>query len=386
MRAMENDLLILGGGAAGLSLARRLATQGEIAPRSLVIESRGDYTDDRTWCFWMHPSAQLTHLVRRRWAKVSLASPTDRVLVDCAEFPYALLPSGGFYQESRELLAQSERVRLAMGVSVLDGPRKVDGGWEVETSAGLQRARWIVDTRPPAAPSAGAAVLWQSFLGQEVECAGPVFDSTVAEIMHFTAGEAGQILFHYLLPLSPTRALLEVTAFAPAPAGPDVFRAELTRFIEQRLEGRPYRIRREEHGILPMGLPTPKPLVDTTYVRAGLMAGGARASSGYAFQRIQRWAETCALSLAEGRGPQPHAEDGWIMRHMDALFLQVLRRQPELAPTLFLAMFKHVAPARLARFLSDQATLIDDVAIIAALPAGPFLRELFRSAPGLVRP
>jgi lycopene beta-cyclase len=383
---MENDLLILGGGAAGLSLARRLAEQGASAPRTLVLESRVDYTDDRTWCFWMHPSAQLTHLVRRRWAKVSLASPTERVLVDCAEFPYALLPSGGFYQESRECIARSERVRLSMGVAVLGAPRKVDGVWQIETSAGVQRARWIVDTRPPAAPAAGAAVLWQSFLGQEIECAGPVFDAAVAEIMHFTEGEAGQILFHYLLPLSPTRALLEVTAFAPAPAGPDAFRAELTRFIDRRLAGQRYRIRREEHGILPMGLPAPTPSADETFVRAGLLAGGARASSGYAFQRIQRWAEVCARSLAEGHGPRPHAADGWILSRMDSLFLQVLRHRPELAPTLFLAMFRQVAPARLARFLSDQATLLDNLAIIAALPAGPFLRELCRPAPVVARP
>jgi lycopene beta-cyclase len=383
---MENDLLILGGGAAGLSLARRLAEQGEAAPRTLVLESRVDYADDRTWCFWMHPSAQLTHLVRRRWAKVSLASPTERVLVDCPEFPYALLPSGGFYQDSRECLARSERVRLAMGVSVLAAPRKVDGLWEVETSAGVQRARWVVDTRPSVPPAEGAAVLWQSFLGQEIEAAGPVFDPTVAEIMHFTEGEAGQILFHYLLPLSPTRALLEVTAFSPKPAGSDAFRAELNRFIDRRLEGRRYQLRREEHGILPMGLPTPVLSADPTYVRAGLMAGGARASSGYAFQRIQRWAENCAQSLAGGHGPRPHAADGWILGRMDALFLQVLRRRPELAPTLFLAMFRRVAPARLARFMSDQATLLDNLAVIVALPPGPFLRELFRAAPRAVRP
>ena len=383
---METDLLILGGGAAGLSLARRLAEQGETAPRTLVLESRAAYVDDRTWCFWTQPSARLPHLVRRRWAKVSLASPTERIVVDCAEFPYALLPSGGFYEESSGLIARSENVRLNLGVSVRGEPRKVDGQWEVATSAGVRRARWVVDTRPPAAAAEGAAVLWQSFLGAEIECPAPVFDPTVAEIMHFTEGEAGQILFHYVLPLSPTRALLEVTAFSPAPAGPDVFRAELARLIRQRLGERPCRTRREEHGILPMGLPPPKPAADPTFVRAGLMAGGARASSGYAFQRIQRWAETCARSLAEGLGPRAHAPDGWILSRMDALFLQVLRRRPELAPILFLAMFRKVAPARLARFMSDQGTWLDDLAVIAALPPGPFLRELFRPAPGVARP
>ena len=64
---METELLILGGGCAGLSLARRLVAHGEAAPRTTVIESRSEYADDRTWCFWLHHSAQLTHLVRRRW-------------------------------------------------------------------------------------------------------------------------------------------------------------------------------------------------------------------------------------------------------------------------------------------------------------------------------
>jgi hypothetical protein len=49
-------------------------------------------------------------------------------------------------------------------------------------------------------------------------------------------------------------------------------------------------------------------------------------------------------------------------------------------------MFRHVPPARLARFMSDQGTFFDDLAIIAALPPGPFLRELFRPAPSVVRP
>jgi hypothetical protein len=36
--------------------------------------------------------------------------------------------------------------------------------------------------------------------------------------------------------------------------------------------------------------------------------------------------------------------------------------------------------------MSDQATLLDNLAVIAALPPGPFLRELFRPAPRVDRP
>jgi len=381
---MESDVLILGGGAAGLSLARRLAERGEAAPRTVVLESRKALEDDRTWCFWALPSSQLTHLVRHRWSKVSVAAGGDRVVADCAAFPYSLVPASAFNRESADILAASGRIGLELGVDVLGQPRKVGDTWEVDTSAGLRRARRVVDTRPPAAPAEGGATLWQSFLGQEISVDSPTFDPGVAEILHFAEGERGRVRFDYVLPLSPTRALLEVTVFATAPAGPASLREDLADLVARRLGSRAARVERTEHGILPMGLPRPTRSADPSLARAGLMAGGARPSTGYAFQRIQRWAENCARALAEGRDPVPHAEDGWLMRGMDNLFLRVIRRRPEAAPALFLDLFRRAPTPALVRFLGDEAGLSDALRVVAALPPGPFLRELVlpaRAAP-----
>ncbi len=55
------DLLILGGGCAGLSLASRLAEFGKDAPKVLIIEQRESYTNDRTWCFWDIESLLINH-------------------------------------------------------------------------------------------------------------------------------------------------------------------------------------------------------------------------------------------------------------------------------------------------------------------------------------
>ncbi len=46
------DLVIIGGGCAGLSLAYQLSQFGENCPKTLIIEERELYTNDRTWCFW----------------------------------------------------------------------------------------------------------------------------------------------------------------------------------------------------------------------------------------------------------------------------------------------------------------------------------------------
>jgi len=45
------DLAILGGGCAGLSLARELAAN-QVKRSVIVIEPRQAYEDDRSWCFW----------------------------------------------------------------------------------------------------------------------------------------------------------------------------------------------------------------------------------------------------------------------------------------------------------------------------------------------
>ncbi|MEY2979796.1 MAG: hypothetical protein RL562_23, partial [Planctomycetota bacterium] len=57
------DLVVLGGGLAGLSLAERLAAAGAQAPRTVVLEARADYADDRTWCFWRHEPHRYEELV-----------------------------------------------------------------------------------------------------------------------------------------------------------------------------------------------------------------------------------------------------------------------------------------------------------------------------------
>jgi len=67
---------------------------------------------------------------------------------------------------------------------------------------------------------------------------------------------------------------------------------------------------------------------------------------------------------------------------MDDLFLRVLRGRPELAPDLFLSLFRKVDPVRMAHFMSDRGRLSDCAVIITALPSAPFLWELPRTLLG----
>ena len=372
----KSDILILGGGCAGLSLALRLAADGENCPSTVILESRSHYSNDRTWCFWDDGSAHLRELVQHRWPMVTLAHGTRRINVDCHTIPYAMIPAENFYAHASATLAETARVTLAMNEPVIGEPRKEGGLWRVETRCGSRWAKWLIDTRPQRMPERGAAMLWQSFYGHEIECDVDRFDPGVARLMDFSPSRNGRVTFLYLLPISPRRALVEVTVLAPDPLGAEELAEELAALIRRQAGGSSHAVLRSEHGVLPMGQAAFDRDADFSHVRVGVAAGGARAASGFAFQRIQRWANACAAKLSAGQPPLSHPPDPWITRAMDALFLRVLRTHPERAPELFLALFAIQDPRRIIRFMSDHAAMADYAAIVLALPPWLFLREI----------
>ena len=384
------DLIILGGGCAGLSLAMRLAALGDACPSIIIIEQRSHYQHDRTWCFWHSKSTSMESLVTRKWINILIKDDHDSVTVDCTLNPYQMLESSTFYEEALRVIALNNRIKLVLNTSIIEVPYKKASDWQVATENETYVAQCIIDTRPQQAPKTGNAVLWQSFLGQEISCEHEVFNQDCVTLMDFsrmdfsknTAANAHvlhskEIVFTYILPISAERALVEATVFSETPLNQAQLKQKLEAAIITATQGKAYQTIRSEHGILPMGLKKVATNQDKTYINAGLNAGGARPSSGYAFQRIQRWAAACALSIANGALPVAHQADSILLQWMDAIFLKVMQKQPQLAPKLFLAMFKKVNTPSMVRFLSDEGTIKDCLAIILALPPLPFLKQLF---------
>lgn len=375
---VDTELLILGGGCAGLSLARDLAAHGQHCPSTRIVEQRVRYENDRTWCFWGDDEIPGVHLAQHHWSQVELRAHQRTVVFNCGAQRYRMISGLQFYEDALQRIAACGQVHLETGVHTISEPSHVDGMWQIETSAGLRRARRLIDTRAINASGEqhAAPILWQSFYGQEIVCEDAPFDPSTVMLMDFIEGCSDRITFIYVLPLSSTRALIEVTVFGPLPLSVAELQEPLRQQIQTRLQHRTFAVARSEHGVLPMGLPSRKRKQDPTYIRAGLMHGAARASTGYAFQRIQRWSKDCAQRLAAGAALIAQPSDPLLMRGMDHLFLTVLRQRPELGAQLFLTMFKRCDSKALIRFLSDRASLLDYLRIVIALPARPFIGQL----------
>lgn len=372
------DLVIIGGGCAGLSLAMQLAKLKSLAPTTVILESRSEYHNDRTWCFWRDEKLDVDTMVRHRWTKVRVRSPEEVTTLECETAPYQLLSSHTFYSNAEAIIAANSKTRLFKQAAVLGQPQKMDETWNICTNLGNFYARMVVDTRPDPNLQMSDTQMWQSFYGEEIECDAEVFDPMIADLMDFSHRCAETIKFVYILPMSKRRALVEMTVFSPQPSSIESLQTECTTAIKKYVKGERFQSLRSEHGILPMGNSQPVDSGESNYVRVGLHAGAARASTGYAFQRIQRWAALCSAQLAIGAPPVRHRRDPALLRWMDYLFLRVLKSHPELAPVLFVSVFKNANANRLIRFLNDNGTFFDYVAVVLALPARPFISEILK--------
>lgn len=383
MMQTEVDLVILGAGCAGLSLAMHLAEMEQICPKTLLLEQRVIYENDRTWCFWGDKQTPFAHLTQHQWTEVNVQSGEKSALIDCSLAPYHILSGGCFYSHTIESIKKNSLLELKAGVTVLTDPEYHDNKWHLHTSFGQVVTKAIVDTRPIAIDTMNATLLWQSFLGYEIECEDIVFNPRTAHLMDFCESNSDYVGFTYLLPLSETKALIEFTVFAKKPYFKDELINQLNNSVSHYIKDKFYKVVRTESGLIPMGLSQNPVSFNTSksnsgYVRVGVNAGAARPATGYAFQRIQLWAAQCAQSIKRTGLPISHRQDSWLQRNMDYLFLNVIGNNPILGPDLLMDLFSKTEHKRLIRFLSDKPQLFDYISVIKALPSMPFIKELVR--------
>lgn len=352
--------IVLGAGLAGLSLAVALVRAG-VREEILVIDRRTDFGRDRTWCTWAAPDTPFLDLATHRWETWEVRTEHGAARATSRRRPYLYIPSDVFYAAALDELDRAPNVSLHLGETVLE----VGDGWARTDSGNLTGA--VHDGRAGlrSAPSG----LWQTFLGWEVEAEAPVFDPGAATLMDYrTPQHPGGVHFIYTLPFSRTRALVEHTSFAPEGIPAAEREAALRAHLPEA-----FAIVRKERGRLPMSAEpvTALPWPRTTAI--GIAGGALRASSGYAFSRVQ--AHSRAIARAVATGSRLPGRAGLRRRTaLDAIFLQALAGDPGAFPEHFRTLLARVPADAFARFMSDHSTPLDEARVMAALPAVPFAR------------
>ena len=359
----KKPVRILGDGCAALSLAARadeLPGHGITLVRPSGVPSPAEHI----WGFWGGAGLETaTKLARASWTCWAIVTKTDRVVMTSSERPYFALRRSDWTSHCR---AAAEAGGVSMEtISGTSDDIPVD-------DADTQQ----FDSRPPPVPR---GMMLQHFIGLEVRAPVPVFDPDMAILMDFRVDQSRGMHFIYLLPFSPTEALVESTLFSPEALDEDVYLAAINTYLNDHCGLADFEILRRERGVIPLGRLDRR---DPAIPGIGGNGGAIRPSSGYAFIFIQRQIDS-AIAAARATGTlavtSPHQS---IDLAMDAVLLTVLRHWPERAPDLFLRMGKALSGDEFARFLSGEASWGLRLKVVMAMPKLPFLRGALRLVTG----
>ncbi len=220
--------------------------------------------------------------------------------------------------------------------------------------------------------------LWQNFVGYVIEFDGGREEpDSLPTLMEFQSPGKSVAQFMYTIPFGECTILCECTRFSKVDGEIQLLEAELASWLRERFGDR-WKLRRRESGSLPMA--PPLPTTHRRIIQAGTRGGSMRISTGYAFHRIQRWADACAQSFLDDRVPLPPARNR-LLDMMDELFLRVLQQPSTSAAELFGVLFESCPTDSLVRFLSGVPRTSDLWPVARCLPWGKFLLQTPKLTP-----
>ncbi|WP_043405373.1 MULTISPECIES: lycopene cyclase family protein [Streptomyces] len=381
---LKADVAVVGAGAAGLSLAVRLARPptGAEPPRTVLLAAPPGpvRTAPRTWCFWEPDGGPYDGELTASWERLRVHG-TDGTAVTTSTTPlrYKMLRSDAFEAMAERAAADSggrvtrveaavHRITPAQGGAVVVHARRSDG---TEVTV---RARHVFDSRPlPRLPPARTTLL-QHFRGWFVRTTGPAFEPSVVELMDFrTPQPARGLSFGYVLPVGPSEALVEYTEFSHRPLDCAAYDKALRDYSTRVLGLDGYEVIGCEQGVVPMtDAVFPRRTAPGVY-RIGACAGATRPSTGYTFSAVQRQTCVVAAALHDGRDPLPPRPHPARARLMDATLLHALDRGRVDGPAFFTRLFTAVPTPRLLRFLDGRTGLTEDLGIGLHVPVAAML-------------
>jgi lycopene beta-cyclase len=386
----DYDLVLVGGGLAGLSLAFAIAGSPLGDRRLLLIEAQAKPRNDRYLCFWTDRLWPFDGIVGRSWSRARFVTPERAIERDLGAYRYLLLR--GIDLNNLARAAMVDHPGMGLDIGRVERIEETDTGARVHVGDRVIEAGWVFDSRPPFEPGPPAVTpsaadrplvrgrpyvrLWQQFVGWIVRSARPAFDAEVATLFDFRTQAQGEARFFYVLPFSERHALVEFTVISGRPLAPGEAEAALRPYLQSTLAIGTYEAAETEAGAIPM---TDAPFVRRAsphVLNIGTRGGLVKPSTGYAFRRIQDDSAAIVRSLlAEGHPfdlPRPSA----AYRRFDSAMLSIMAEHGDHVGPVFAALFANNPVERVFRFLDEAAGPGEAVRLMASLPRAPMLRAV----------
>ena len=367
----QANIVILGGGLAGLALAAELSAPEYSHLSIIVIEPRDEYLRDKTWSYWRQSPHDFSDCESATWFAWRVQDATSSVIVDSSKaenYVYASIASDAFYR------AALAKINACSHIEMLQGERvqsiRTESGRAIVTlksASNIVVNQFIFDSRPPEKTS--KQQLYQHFLGLEMVADKAVFDTSCVDVMDFQASDHG-LHFMHVLPYSITCALIKSTWVCDHADHADRtgYTQELNDYLIKRWPNAKFDLAYTEAASVPLAAQKAHKqwLGQTQLVPIGSHARTVLATTSYDFLEALQDAKRLA-NLIRSKEPLTSFKRNKIDTWMDGLFLSFLQKNAALGSHAFVRLFSSCAPASLIRFLTGQANWRDRLAVIRAI-------------------
>jgi lycopene beta-cyclase len=373
------DYIIIGGGASGLLLADALGSDPFFKDKRIALfEKERQKENDRTWCFWESGSGPFDAIVHKKWNVIRFRGPRFERNTPMAHYTYKMLRGADFYREYYNRLSHYPNIEIRF--EAVDSLAESKEAAILSTTQGTYSAPRIfssVSFTPAGELMRPFPVLKQHFLGWFIRTEKEVFNPEVATFMDFSVPQKGNTRFMYLLPFSPTEALVEYTLFSEDLLEVREYEEALKSYIASDLLCEEYEITDTEKGSIPMTVNDFTRADSSHITHIGIAGGWAKPSTGYTFWNTSKKVPKLVAALKKG--------DSLKMRqnakfwHYDRLMLDVLARENDSGSQVFSMLFRSLDPQVILKFLNEETSIAEDFQIINASPKNMFIRAFWKA-------
>ncbi|RTQ53734.1 lycopene cyclase [Hymenobacter gummosus] len=373
------DIIIAGGGMAGLSLAFYLSRSPLRSRSILLVDRERKEKNDRTWCYWERGDGPFEAIVYRKWRAIDFYGTSFSGSLDLGDYQYKMLRGIDFYRFMHEELQKLPNLDVRFGeITHLEdleqGGMVVVGGKPIVAPVVFDSTYRLPQSTPR------THNLLQHFKGWVITTERDCFDPNRPRVMDFRVEQQEDCRFLYVLPFNKRQALVEYTIFNEQVLASEAYEDSLRQYIDRFLEAGSYRIEETEFGIIPMSDVAVSENPSQHIVRIGTSGGYTKPSTGYTFQRTQRYLQELVASMETTNQVPVRKQPGfpkWFKQALDSVLLNVLQNKRHPADDVFTKLFQRNPPERVFRFMDEDTSFLEDLQIVNSMPKGPFAMAVF---------
>lgn len=342
----------------------------------LVLEKSGKNKNDRTWCFWESGAGEFDDILYKKWSKIHFAGEQLDINPEIAPYNYKMLRGIDFYECYFKKLEAHANITIEQDEikDLKEGDDFVTVSGKRNSYQGLQ----VFDSRfdyKRVRKESSYPVLQQHFLGWFIKTDRAVFDENTASFMDFSIPQKGNTRFMYVLPLSPSEALVEYTLFSENVLEKEEYENAIKEYLSKKLEVSSYEITEVEHGNIPMTCYDFTQGNTNRILKIGTAGGWAKASTGYTFYSSLKKVKMLVQHLKAGGQLKKFGKRDRFWFY-DLLLLDILHKNNHLGRSIFESLFRKRKPQLIFKFLDEDTHLLEELYIMAAPKPRPFIKAL----------